>query len=107
MKRVAQVITVPPEHREEYERYHAAVWPTVLEQISRSNITNYSIFRYGDLLLSYFEYVGDDYEADMAQMAADAETQRWWALQEPLQQPVADRADGEWWHTLPEIFHND
>lgn len=107
MKRVASVIGLPPEHRDEYERYHAEVWPTVLAQIARSNITNYSIFRHGDLLFSYYEYVGDDYEADMAAMAEDPETQRWWALQEPLQQPLPDRPEGAWWTPVPEVFHFD
>lgn len=107
MKRVASVIGVKPEHREEYERYHAAVWPSVLAQLTASNIRNYSIYRHGDLLFAYYEYIGDDYEADMAAMAADPETQRWWSVQEPLQSPVDDRAEGEWWKELPEIFHLD
>ncbi len=107
IRRIASVIGVAAEHREEYERYHAAVWPGVLAQITRSNIRNYSIYRYGELLFSYYEYVGDDYEADMALMAEDPETQRWWSVQEPLQRPVDDRADGEWWHELPEVFHQD
>jgi L-rhamnose mutarotase len=25
----------------------------------------------------------------------------------PLQRPVNDRADGEWWATIPEVFHVD
>ncbi|WP_062209159.1 L-rhamnose mutarotase [Demequina oxidasica] len=107
MRRVASVIGLPPEHVEEYERIHAAVWPAVLAQISASHITNYSIYRYGELLVSYFEYDGEDYEADMAEMAKDPETQRWWAVCSPLQRPVAERVEGEWWHELPEIFHTD
>ena len=107
MKRVASVIGLPPEHWTEYERHHAAVWPAVLERLALSHMHNYSIFRYGELLFSYFEYTGDDFDADSAAIAADPETQRWWAVQMPLQRPVADRADGEWWHGLPEIFHSD
>ncbi|MEP6478589.1 MAG: L-rhamnose mutarotase [Rhodoglobus sp.] len=107
MKRIASVIGIAPEHVEEYERLHAAVWPAVLEQISASNITNYSIYRYGELLFSYFEYVGDDFEADSAAMAKDPKTQEWWAVCMPLQRPVEDRAEGEWWKEIPEIFHTD
>ncbi|MEU1971264.1 L-rhamnose mutarotase [Microbacterium sp. NPDC019599] len=107
VKRVASVIGLPAEHREEYERHHAAVWPGVLERLAKSNIHNYSIYRHGELLFAYFEYTGDDYEADMAAIAADAETQRWWAVQEPLQRPLDDRAAGEWWTEIPEIFHTD
>ncbi|MCT9819612.1 L-rhamnose mutarotase [Microbacterium sp. W1N] len=107
MKRVASIIGLPAEHREEYERHHAAVWPAVLARLTASSIRNYSIYRHGELLFAYFEYVGDDYEADMAAVAADPETQRWWAVQEPLQRPFADRGEGEWWSEMPEIFHLD
>ncbi|UNK71481.1 L-rhamnose mutarotase [Microbacterium sp. H1-D42] len=107
MKRVAQVIGLDPEQIDEYERIHREVWPGVLAQIKGSGIQNYSIYRYGNLLFSYFEYVGDDYEADMAAMAEDPTTQEWWAVCEPKQRPVAEREEGEWWHTVPEVFHLD
>ncbi len=34
-----------------------------------------SIFRYKNLLFGYFEYVGDNYEADMAELVVDPKTQ--------------------------------
>ncbi|MGV3731923.1 MAG: L-rhamnose mutarotase [Microcella sp.] len=107
MKRIASVIGLAPEHRAEYEELHANAWPGVLDRITRSNIRNYSIYRHGDLLFSYFEYVGDDFDADMQAMADDEETQRWWAICKPMQRPVDDRAEGEWWKDLPEVFHHD
>ncbi len=79
----------------------------MLERLTAGNIHNYSIYRHGDLLFSYFEYTGDDYESDMAAIAADSETQRWWSVQEPLQRPLDDRAPGEWWKELPEVFHHE
>lgn len=107
MKRIASVIGLAPEHRAAYEELHANAWPAVLDRITRSNIRNYSIYRHGDLLFAYFEYIGDDFEADMQAMAADEETQRWWTLTNPMQRPVEDRAEGEWWKELPEVFHHD
>ena len=107
MQRYASVIGIKPEHWAEYERLHADVWPDVLAQIATRNIRNYSIYRYGELLFSYFEYVGDDFDADMAKMAADPTTQKWWDVCKPLQTPLPDRADGEWWASIPEIFHVD
>lgn len=107
MRRVAQVIGLPPENAAEYERLHAEVWPAVLARLAASGIRNYSIYRHGELLFSYFEYVGDDYEADLAAIAADPETQRWWTLTDPLQRRVPEAADREWWHALPEVFHAD
>lgn len=107
MKRIASVIGLPPESVERYEELHAAVWPAVLARISASHIVNYSIYRHGELLFSYMEYDGDDYEADMAAMGEDTATQEWWAVCGPLQRPLEDRAKGEWWKELPELFHVD
>lgn len=107
MKRCASVIGLKSEHKDEYEELHQSVWPDVLAQIKRSNIQNYSIYRYGELLFSYYEYVGSDYEGDMKRMGEDAATQRWWAICGPLQSPVVERAEGEWWASIPEIFHVD
>ena len=38
MKRFGQVIGVRPEHFESYKKYHAAVWPEVLDMIKKCNI---------------------------------------------------------------------
>ncbi len=105
MRRYGQVIKVKPEAIEEYERLHAAVWPDVLTMIHTCNIRNYSIFRYQDWLFAYFEYIGDNFEADMQKMAADPRTREWWSYTDPLQQPVEDRVPGEWWASMKEIFH--
>jgi len=107
VKRIASVIGLDPEHWAEYERLHASVWPGVLERLSRSGIRNYSIYRYDDLLFSYFEYIGDDFDADMAAMVEDEESQRWWAVCKPLQRPLGGRGEGEWLTDLPELFHLD
>lgn len=107
MQRYGQIIGVKPDQIEAYERIHAEVWPEVLAMIHACNIRNYSIFRYGTLLFSYFEYVGDDFAADMAMMAADPKTREWWTHTDPMQSPVPERRDGEWWHVMKEVFHTD
>ncbi|MEL6150963.1 MAG: L-rhamnose mutarotase [Chloroflexota bacterium] len=106
-RRFGQVIGIKPEHIDEYEKIHADTWPGVLAKIEECNIRNYSIFRYNNLLFAYFEYVGDDFDADMAKMAADETTQKWWDVCMPMQQPVEDREEGEWWKTIKEVFHTD
>jgi L-rhamnose mutarotase len=53
------------------------------------------------------EYTGSDYESDMALIAADPETQRWWKITDPMQVQVPEARDGEWWHTLHQNFHLD
>jgi L-rhamnose mutarotase len=107
MKRFGQVIGVKPEAFEEYVKYHADVWPGVLSMIRDCNIRNYSIFHNDGQLFAYFEYVGDDFEADMAKMAADPTTLEWWDIMMPMQQPLETRAEGEWWATMEEVFHTD
>jgi L-rhamnose mutarotase len=107
MIRIASVIGMPAENAPEYEKLHAAVWPGVLDRLTKSNVTNYSIYKFGEILFSYMEYVGDDMEADFAAIAADPTTQDWWKICEPLQRPYADRKDGEWWKEIPEVFHLD
>jgi len=40
MQRFGQVLRVKPEHRDDYVRYHAEVWPEVLATIKACYITN-------------------------------------------------------------------
>jgi L-fuconate dehydratase len=107
VQRFGQFIRVKPDRIEAYERLHAEVWPEVLRTIASCNLQNYSIFRWGTDLFAYYEYVGQDLSADMAKMAADPTMQEWWKLTDPLQNPLPDRASGEWWATMPEIFHTN
>ena len=106
-RRFGMVLRVKPERLEEYKRLHKAVWPGVLERISACSITNYSIYHKDGWLFSYFEYWGDNFEADMKVMAADLETRRWWAIMEPMQEPLPSRDPGDWWARMEEVFHHD
>ncbi|MBT3376462.1 MAG: L-rhamnose mutarotase [Lentisphaerae bacterium] len=112
MQRHGMVVGVKDEELERYKELHAAVWPEVLDLIRESNIRNYSIYlrKLPDgkhYLFSYFEYTGNDFETDMATMAADPVTKRWWAECMPCHEPLPDRADGEWWAEMEEVFHTD
>ncbi|MFG6448630.1 L-rhamnose mutarotase [Roseateles sp. BYS180W] len=109
MKRFGMVIGIRPERVEDYKRLHAAVWPAVLEQLRRSHVRDFTIYlREPEMLLfSHFVYVGEDFEADWAAMAADPQTQAWWAVCSPCQQPLASRAEGEHWAAMQEVFHMD
>jgi len=110
MQRYGSVIGLKPEKIEEYKRLHADVWLDVLKMIKQCNIRNYSIYL-GELennkyyLFSYFEYTGDDFKSDMAKMAADPTTQKWWTFCEPCQSPIPTRKEGEWWANMEEVFH--
>ena len=112
MKRYGMVLGLNPDKIDEYKKLHAAVWPDVLKMIRQCHIRNYSIYLRqlddgNNYLFSYFEYTGADFAADMARMAADPATQRWWAVCKPCQQPLANRAPEEWWAGMEEVFHCD
>jgi L-rhamnose mutarotase len=107
MKRYGSLIKIKPEAIDEYKRYHAAVWPDILDMIGECNIRNYSIYLKDTLLFGYFEYHGSDFASDMAKMAADRKTQEWWAIMKPMQQPLETRREGEWWADMEEVFHTD
>lgn len=109
MKRMGLVIGIAPERIAEYKRLHEAVWPAVLARIAACNIRNYTIFlrEPENLLFSTWEYHGTDIASDLAEMARDPETRRWWTLTDPCQQPLASCAPGERWAALEEVFHVD
>lgn len=107
IKRYGQVIRVKPEKFAEYKKLHATVWPDILELISDCNIRNYSIYYKDGFLFSYYEYVGTDYEKDMAKMAAAPINKKWWDVCKPCQEPLETRASGEWWADMEELFHLD
>ncbi|MFD1627187.1 L-rhamnose mutarotase [Azospirillum griseum] len=109
MQRMGMVIGIAPDKIDEYRRLHAAVWPQVLARIAQSNIRNYTIFlrEPENLLFGCWEYHGSDFEADMAAIAADPETRRWWSFCSPCQVPLDSRAPGEHWAMMQEVFHVD
>lgn len=112
MKRYGWVIGVKDEKIEEYKRLHSDVWPDVLDMIKQCHIQNYSIYMRQledgkTYLFSYLEYTGDDFDSDMAKMAADHTTQKWWEVCKPCQQPLTDRPEDAWWADMEEVFHLD
>lgn len=107
MKRYGQFIGIKEDCLEEYSRYHREVWPEIREKITECNIRNYSIYHFDGKLFAYFEYVGKDFDGDMAMMAADPKTHEWWDIVKPLQQPVKGFREGEWWVNMEELFHQD
>ncbi len=112
IQRYGMVIGIKPEKINYYKELHANPWPGVIKQLKECNIQNYSIY-IGELekdkwyLFSYFEYTGEDFEKDMAKMAEDPTTQRWWKETDPCQIPIPTRKEGEFWSRMEEVFYMD
>ena len=107
MQRHGSIARLRPNRYEEYKRLHADTWPGVLETIAQCNIRNYSIYYKDGLLFSYFEYIGEDFEADMAKMAADETTREWWEICTPCLESHGPRSESKWWAAAEEVFHTD
>jgi len=104
VRRYGMVIGVREEKLAEYKKLHAAVWPGVLKTI-KDCLHELEDGKY--YLFAYFEYLGEDFKADMEKMAADPVTQKWWELCEPCQIPLSNREEGQWWANMEEVFHTD
>src|SRR5436309_1953933 len=93
VRRVGGVLRIKPERVDEYRRYHASVWPEILNAIRAAGLTNYSIFLKDDLLFSYYEYVGppDEYEARLRELAVAPRMREWWDIMESIQVPFNTR----------------
>jgi L-rhamnose mutarotase len=109
VQRMGMVIGVKADKLDEYKRLHAAPWPEMDAALKAANIANYSIYlREPELLLfGYWEYTGTNYAADMALLGERSITKQWLALTDPCQAPLKTAAPGEWWSTIPEIYHLD
>jgi len=112
VQRYGSVIGVKEEMLGKYKELHANPWPEINAKLKDVNIRNYSIYltEFPDgkyYLFSYFEYVGDDFDADMKRMAADPKTQEWWKETDPCQFGLDNRAEGEWWKSMEEVYHLD
>ena len=94
---VGSIIGIRPEFAERYQILRRNVFPASWTRISRSNIRNYSIFLRDEVLLGHFDYVGDDYAADMRSIAANSRIREWCQLTRPMQYPLPECAEDEWW----------
>jgi L-rhamnose mutarotase len=110
IRRFASVTGLKPEMATRYSELHSNPWPGVSQIISQCHIRNYSIHvqEIGGkpYLFAYFEYTGEDFDADMARMAADPETRRWWSETDPCQEPLPEAAAlGKIWTETREVFY--
>ena len=106
MQRIGFLLKVKQEKIEEYKVHHAAVWPEMLEALSRHGWRNYSLFMRPDgLLFGYFET--PDYDAAKVGMSAEAVNGRWQAMMAPFFEGLGTTHADEMMVELEEVFHLD
>ena len=100
MERVCFQLHVRPERLDEYRERHTAVWPEMLDALSRTGWTNYSLFLRPDgLLIGYLET--EDFDAAVAGMEAEDVNTRWQAEMAPFFVTELE------FERLDEVFHLD
>jgi L-rhamnose mutarotase len=101
------VIRLKPECVAEYRRLHADSNPGVRDLLARYHLQNFSIFlqRIGSewFEFGYYEYTGDNFERDMAALAAEPRNQAWLEICNPMQLPL-NGARG--WMEMECVYYN-
>jgi len=107
VKRVGMVIKLKPEAIDEYRRLHADSNPGVRDLLNKYHMHNFSIFLHkidGDWYeFGYYEYTGDDFEADMAKLAKEPRNIEWLKVCDPMQLPL-EGEDG--WAEMEQVYYN-
>lgn len=100
IKRVGQIIGLKKDKEKYYRELHSDTWKGVLERLKKSNIQNFSIYvtelNNEKYLFSYYEYIGDNYDKDMQEIAKDSITQKWWKECQPCQISLTSNKPGQW-----------
>ena len=86
----------------QYEAYHKAVWPEVLQSIKSSGIESMEIYRFHNRLFMIMEVAASFSFGKKQQMDAQNEkVQEWEALMLQFQQPLGPGAK---WQLMDKIF---
>ncbi len=87
------ITKIKPEKEEEYKKLHNEIWDMVVKNGHLYNIRNYSIFKFRDMYVSFFEYTGDDFEADMKKKAILPITKKWQKLCSDCFEEIEDKPE--------------
>lgn len=82
------ILEVRPGYEEEYKKRHDEIWPELAEDIRASGMRNYSIFRYGLMLLGYFE--SDDIDYAISYLNKSDANKRWGEYMAPIMKSEID-----------------
>ena len=102
LRRWAFMLRIQPGAGAEYDKAHAAVWPEMLALLKRSGISEYSIFRRGELLFLTFRAV--DFDETWSALENDPVNLRWQAAMAPYFAPLEGLHPGERFPMMEEVF---
>jgi L-rhamnose mutarotase len=108
VKRVGMVVGIKPEMIEKYKRLHAAENAGVRDLLKKYHMNNFSIYlqKMPDgkwYEFGYYEYSGDDFDGDMANLAKEPRNIEWLKKCDPMQIPLPG-AKG--WTEMESVYLN-
>lgn len=107
IKRVGMVVGIAPDKIEEYKRLHADGEPGVRDLLSKYHMHNFSIYlteidgkwyEFG-----YYEYTGEDFDTDMAELAKEPRNIEWLEVCDPMQIPLEGESG---WREMERVYFN-
>ena len=109
VKHVGMVIGVKADKIDEYKALHADSYAGVRDLLTKANMKNFSIYlhKLDDgkyYLFGYYEYVGTDFDADMAKLAAEPRNEAWLKVTDAMQSPLSGEKS---WAIMERVYHND
>ena len=108
LMRFGMVVGIDPDVIDEYKRLHADSNPGVRDLLTKYNMQNFTIYlqeidgkwyEFG-----YYEYVGDDFDGDMAKLDAEPRNKAWLEVCDPMQIPLPG---SKGWTIMEQVYHND
>lgn len=89
----------------EYEKWHLAVWPEIVDSIRQSGIEVMEIFRTGNRLFMIMEVNGNfSFDAKAVNDSKNEKVQEWEKLMWQFQQPLPFAPPGTKWMLMEKIF---
>jgi len=109
VRRVGMVIGIKPEKIAQYKALHADSNSGVRDLLTKYHMRNFSIYLRRlddgkDYLFGYYEYDGQDYQADMSHLAAEPRNQKWLSVTDRLQAPLRGKKS---WAMMELVYHNE
>jgi L-rhamnose mutarotase len=101
------VIGIKPEAIEQYKKLHADNNPGVRDLLKKANFSNFSIFihQFDDgkyYLFGYYEYTGDNFEKDMAELDKEPRNIEWLKVCDPMQIPFEGQDS---WSEMEQVYY--
>ena len=104
LKRVCFLLKVKRDRLAEYKKRHEAVWPEMLQALTKAGWSNYSLFlRHDGLLIGYVET--PDFNRARQLMACSEVNKRWQAEMADFFEGIPGGRADEQMEPIPEVFH--